>query len=316
MAGILDRVLSDGSLTRNNTMAYGMYKGYYTIVQMLINGQSFLVRMNYNLPENFDLMGFKNRAVQYINSMKIAEKKITATNVTDHTLEVQIAPSALAKKTAEMIDRIVNGLVTFLAAESAGTGCQLCGTDLGVSCFNLNGTPHFLCPNCSQASLNQLEAERQSKLSEKSNPILGLIGALIGAVIGSVLWILLLYAGWYAGIAALAILGGAMKGYTLLGKNLDRKGVIISLLVSLVIIYAANDVSFRIAMYTAMRDHGRHISFWKMNEDWNSIMKLNDAWGKYYANLAIGYIMFIIAGSSSVVQAFKNASGNYHMKKM
>ena len=34
MATIMNMILADGNLTRNATMAYGMYKGYYTTVLM------------------------------------------------------------------------------------------------------------------------------------------------------------------------------------------------------------------------------------------------------------------------------------------
>lgn len=309
MARVVDKVLLDGSMTRNNTMVYGMYKGYYTTVHMLAGGQIYMIRMNYRLPENFDIMGFKNRANQYINSMKVAEKKISTANVMDHTIEIQVAISSLVKDTIAMIDRITNGLAGMLASESALSGCQSCGTDFGVNCFDINGEPRFLCSGCSQTYVSQMEAEKQSKLADKSNPVLGIIGAIIGALLGSIFWVILGQVGYIAGIAGIAILLGAMKGYTLLGKSLDKKGVIITLLISFVMVYVANDITWRIAVQRVISESGRHLSYVQ-------VMRNSDAWGRYYGDLAIGYFLFIIAGFSYVIQAFKNASGNYHIKRL
>ena len=53
-----------------------------------------------------------------------------------------------------------------------------------------------------------------------------MIGAFLGALLGCVLWIIIYRLGYIAGIAGAVIGICAMKGYEMLGKHLDKKGVI------------------------------------------------------------------------------------------
>ena len=315
MATIMNMILADGNLTRNATMAYGMYKGYYTTVLMQRN-QIFFIRINYSLAGNMDLGGFKNRAFGYLNQIRVAEKKVTGTNVGDHTIEIQMTASGLAKNSAAMIDRVVNGILDFLRTENAGSGCQLCGVDAYVSGYNVNGSPHFLCSGCAQASINQMEAERQSKLNDQSNPALGLVGALIGSLIGVLCWVLIYQVGFIAGIAGVLIIMAAMKGYTILGKSLDKKGVIIATIISLLMVFVANELSMRIAVYIAFNKGGGHLSFANMCEDWSNIMEVCELWGVYWRDLIVGYFLTFVAGFGTIAQAFRNASGSYSVKKL
>ena len=77
-----------------------------------------------------------------------------------------------------------------------------------------------------------------------SNPVLGIIGAVIGACIGVVIWVVIYHLGFIAAIGGYAIAAGAMKGYELLGGSLDVKGICFSILVSLLMVFVANYVSW------------------------------------------------------------------------
>ncbi len=313
MAGLMEKVLADGNMTRTPYIACGMYKGYYVTVHM---NQGFVIRINYRLPENADQNGFKNRAYSVLNQLRVAEKKVSETNVADHAVEIRLMPSNLAKNTIKTIDSVTDHLIGFLQSEGTGTGCQLCGSEFDVSSYNVNGAPHFLCAACAKQSMNQMEAERQSKLSDKSNPVLGIIGALIGSLIGVAIWVLIYQAGYIAGIAGVVIVLGAMKGYSILGKSLDKKGVVICVLISIIMIIAANEISLRLALYFAAKEEHMHLTFAEINKNWKRYMKNDEFKGAYLRDLLIGYLLAVFAAFGTIKQAFKSASGNYTMKKM
>ena len=308
MAGIMDKILTDGNMTRTPYSACGMYKGYYLTVHM---NQGFLIRINYKLAENMDLNGFKNRAYGVMNQLRVAEKKVSATNVMDHVIEVKLMPANLAKNTIAMIDSVTNHLIGFLQAEGANTGCQLCGAEYDVSSYDVNGAPHFLCSTCAQQSMNQMEAERQSRLSVKSNLPLGIIGALIGSLPGVALWIIMLQGHWIAGVAGMIIFLGAMKGYDMLGKNVDRKGVVVCALITVVMVFLANDFALRLS-YILQYD----TSFEYVNRRWSRILEEGDNMSIYIGNLAMGYFLSAIGLVGTIKQSFRNAGGSYTMKRM
>lgn len=309
MAGIMDKILTDsGSMKRTPYMVCGMYKGYYVTVHM---NQGFLIRINYKLAENMDLNSFKNRAYGVLNQLRVTEKKISQTNVGDYVIEVKLMPANLAKNTTPMIDSVTNHLIGFLQAEGAGTGCQMCGTEYDVSSYDVNGAPHFLCSDCARSSLNQLEAERQSRSSEKSNLILGFIGALIGTLPGVLFWLVLNACGVIYGLVGIIIFLGAMKGYGLLGKNVDRKGVVVCALITVVMIFLANDIGLR--LFVCFEGD---MSFEQVNRKWSRFMSNDDFKFQYFKSLGIGYLLAGVGLVGSVKQSFRHAGGSYTMKKM
>ena len=313
MAGIMDKILTDGNMTRTPYSVCGMYKGYYVTVHM---NQGFLLRINYKLAENMDLNSFKNRAYGVMNQLRVAEKKVSATNVVDHVIEVRLMPASLAKNTIAMIDSVTNHLIGFLQAEGANTGCQLCGAEYDVNSYEVNGAPHFLCSTCARQSMNQMEAERQSKLSVKSNLPLGIIGALIGSLLGAVLWVAIYQGGYIAGIAGIAIFMGAMKGYSILGKNVDRKGVVVCIIITIIMIFLANEFAIRLAVYLAAKEQHLHMSFEEINRKWSRFMSDSEFKGAYIKDLCVGYILAAITLFGTAKQAFRSAGGSYSMKRM
>lgn len=308
MAGIMDQVLTDsGNINRNPYMAAGLYKGYYVTIHM---NQGFLLRINYKLPDNYDLNAFKNRAYGVMNQLKVAEKKVSQTNVGDHVFEVRMMPANLAKNTIAMIDSVTNHLIGFLQTEGAATGCELCGSEYDVSSFNVNGAPHFLCSTCARQSLSQMEAERQSRSSEKSNLLLGIIGALIGSLPGVALWMIVTQGHWIVGACGIVIFLGAMKGYGMLGKTVDTKGVVVCTLITIIMIFLANDFGLRLSLVLD------GMSFEEVNRKWSRIMKDEHNQYIYIENLVVGYILSAFCLVGSIRQSFRNASGSYTMTKM
>jgi NADH:ubiquinone oxidoreductase subunit 6 (subunit J) len=73
---------------------------------------------------------------------------------------------------------------------------------------------------------------------------LGILGAIIGAVLGGILWVIVGRMGYIAGICGFAVILLAMKGYKLLGKKLSRKAMVLIIIISLAVLFAANYVSY------------------------------------------------------------------------
>lgn len=87
------------------------------------------------------------------------------------------------------------------------------------------------------------------EVQENENVVLGIIGAILGAIIGSILWILLDQVGFIASIAAFAIVFCAVKGYEILGKKISKKGIIISVVITVIIVVLADMLSMGFSIY-------------------------------------------------------------------
>lgn len=91
---------------------------------------------------------------------------------------------------------------------------------------------------------------------KSSNIITGTTGAFLGSLIGVALWMLIYHFGYIASIAGLVIIICAMKGYEILSGALDKKGVIIVGIVSIVMVFVANHLSWTMDVYIELKDLG------------------------------------------------------------
>lgn len=82
----------------------------------------------------------------------------------------------------------------------------------------------------------------------KENVLLGTVGALIGCIIGAVLIVVLSYMGYMASISGLVMGICALKGYTLLGKKMSVKGIVITAVLMIVTVLVSHMVGWGLAV--------------------------------------------------------------------
>lgn len=113
--------------------------------------------------------------------------------------------------------------------------CPECGCEITSGCWKLiDGIAYYMHQPCADKVCRDIGAAEQTRREEETgNYITGLVGALLGAAIGAVLWAIIMYAGYIASLAGLAIGWLAERGYTLLkGKN--GKGKIVILIIAVI----------------------------------------------------------------------------------
>ena len=75
---------------------------------------------------------------------------------------------------------------------------------------------------------------------QKSNVLLGLIGAVVFSLIGCVIWVVIGSFGYISYLGGVALSFLTITGYKLLGKKFDVPGVLISLLVVILAVFASS----------------------------------------------------------------------------
>lgn len=139
-----------------------------------------------------------------------------------------------------------------------------------------------------------------------SNPITGIIGALVGSILGVVLWVVIYHMGYIASIAGLAIIFCALKGYEILGRSLDKKGVVISSVIALVMVFVANHMAWTYEFYVELKDW-LDMTFVEMFKIMPDLIKEADAVKEYLSDLGFGYVLTLIGGVSTIINKFKSA---------
>lgn len=87
-------------------------------------------------------------------------------------------------------------------------------------------------------------------IETRPNVLLGVIGATVGALVGAAMWVGLYQLGVIASAAGVAIIYLACKGYSLLSKSKDLKGVVIATAISVVVLLAAHFLCWGLEIYS------------------------------------------------------------------
>lgn len=147
--------------------------------------------------------------------------------------------------------------------------------------------------------------EEQPKPPVKSNLAAGIVGAFLGALIGCVLWILIWKLGYIAGIAGFVIGVCALKGYELLGKSLDIKGAIVTVIIMIIMIFLANKLAWSMDAYDALKDYGW--TFFDSFQNLDYILEESELTSAYIKDLVIGYFLTALSSFKLIINAFSSA---------
>lgn len=145
--------------------------------------------------------------------------------------------------------------------------------------------------------------------SDSSNAFMGIIGALTLGLIGLVVWVLIAnYLDTISYFGSLAIVVTVFGGYTLGGRTLDKKGVVISFLIS-ILMTVAGVVAVSVFSIQGSLEETFHAttSFFEAFE-WFKY-SLNDELAKrtFLINLGVSLLVTVITGLASAAKAWKNA---------
>lgn len=162
--------------------------------------------------------------------------------------------------------------------------CNHCGTTLpeGASVCSVCGTPV------------QAAAASPEITPVRENVGLGILGAIGGALIGGASIIVLSRLGFIAAISGFLIALCTLKGYELLGKQLSKTGVIISIILMVITPFVAYNLDLVWQFYSELKDYGLTLGdsvpflIELMKEDAELVRMYLSEMGMLYLFVAIG----------------------------
>lgn len=129
--------------------------------------------------------------------------------------------------------------------------------------------------------------------------------------------------GYIASFAGLITVVFAIKGYEKLGKHLDTRGIIISVVISLFMIYIANRISFAIQIISLFNEIDIQLPFLDAFIRLFDILKgieflsgETNIVSSFYGDLIIGYLLSAIAIIPYIIGALKSANPNIKLTKL
>ena len=153
----------------------------------------------------------------------------------------------------------------------------------------------------------------------RENVVAGIVGAFLFSLAGGILWFVIYLFGFIAGISGLVGAVCAIKGYSIFAKKESMKGIVISVIISLLVIAAAWYMCFAYDIYTfyndmyALGEIDYTLTFSESASAVPYFLSEPDIGPAYIKDLLIGLVLCIVGGGSYVVnkmKGIKNAKNN------
>lgn len=160
------------------------------------------------------------------------------------------------------------------------------------------GAQDFYASQDATASMGA-DAQGSAFAQKPVNIVTGIVGAFLGILIGVVLWVIVYQLGYIAGIAGFVMMICAFKGFELLGGRINIPGAVICIIMVLVAVYFAHNISIAFSVMTEVEGYSFSMAYRyipalrKVSSEFNSA---------YFHDLIIGYVLTVIA----IVPSIKN----------
>ena len=231
-----------------------------------------------------------------IRTFKTGRKPVIYMGQQLHTISITVnAKGAMGQN---HLSEALDAFATFLHTQSFHPCCQNCGQAQPTEGYYVSGGYMQLCPACVETlTRNHNSAQLQQK--QKSENLLGgIVGSLIGSLLGVVCIILLSQLGYVAAFSGIVMAVCTLKGYELLGGKLSNRGIVISVVVMVIMIFVGDRIDWAI-LVSQQVDVPLPVAFRAIPDLLAQELILPSA---YWGNLVLLYI-FTLAGAIPTVRS-------------
>jgi uncharacterized protein (DUF983 family) len=293
------------SFDNKKNVLYGTYKDYYISLQTINNQIS--INFPVKLSETFKIqeMNF------FLTQISTEYKGIFFAAYNNNQIEIKYAVKVLPKSHVQKILDIINKLIEMASINFLSSCCPICGENNIISPFLINKLLIPCCENCKLETKNTIANEQQAFKEQKSNVLTGIVGALLGSLIGLALWVIVGLLGYIAAICGLILAICTIKGYELFGGKLNKRGILITLIITLVMVYVSQYLTLGFEIYNQFKaDYA--ISIFDAIKTVPEALKDSDVSREFYLYLGLGYLFTLLGSFSLFKESFKQA--NYKIK--
>lgn len=282
-----------GSLQLYGDHMAGEYKGFYLMMEPG-NGQ-YIITVAAHLPEAENNDSIK----EFLRDLRREKEQITGYQTEKYMVKLSVQIEKKEKDIPAVINSAVEPLIAYLSVNHYISGCRSCGKPVTLANRHKVSDGYcFLCSECASARVPEADLQGSSQNTffteisqEKSSAAPGFVGALFGSLAGGVLWVLFFKLGIIAGLAGAVAAICAAWGYKKLGKCMDRKGMVITLLVTAFTIYLANRIAWSWEIYDLMQENG--FGFMDIFVELDDFLAFSGSW-QYYRTLLVGYVLTVL----------------------
>lgn len=280
--------------------AYGYYNGYHVCRVPNSSNQSlvslqFSARRGGVLPTKEELKALTKSC-----------REISSCQVNQDSVIVTVKPNGWSwKKTVANAKTALDAATAFLRQNGYADCCQHCGQAEQTNTYLVNGGYMHLCSNCFASARAQSSQQQIQEEQKAENIVGGTVGAFLGSLVGVLVMVILDQLGYVAAISGIVLAVCALKGYEMLGGKLTKKGIVLSALVMVIMVYVGNRITWAIAAAQQLKDY-LDMNIFEYFRYLPELLIMAEAKGQYFTSLAMQYLFAAVGAVPSIVSAGKN----------
>lgn len=291
---------------------FGLYKGYEIVIQEHTRDSVYYIGfpMRASDPEHYGDIDVLTK--ELLENKKVINKAIYE----DYCLRIHLNFSFTANKDIQNIIDTLDKIEDFARNNYYNSCCELCGESANTSINLINTAPLRYCEKCSSETMATLEEAQTNFKNQKSQIISGIVGAFLGSLIGVALWVVVYAVGYIAAVCGVVLAVCTLKGYQKLGGKLDKLGITIAVVITMAMVFVANYISYGYEVYIAFKEIEDINIFQGIQAVGFFLSEYDDFRNSFIGDLIQGYFFTIIATATTFINAYKDSSCKYEIRKL
>lgn len=269
------------------SVLYGTNNGVKMVIRPVGNNAAFLLSVSLSRKNQLPDAETMKQAVA-------SSKGIAKSQLNGHEVVFSLRGARTNKKTATRLKETMETLTQFLKQHDFESCCQFCGkTDETVGIFAIGGQTSICCAACFKQQSAALSKSQYDGKQKKESLLAGSVGAFLGSLIGVAAIVLLGQLGYVAALSGIVMAICTFKGYELFGGRISGKGILLSIVVMVLMIYFGHRLDWAISVANYYSDIDIFYGFQLIPG------MVRDGYleaGTYYGNLILVYL-FTIGGA-------------------
>lgn len=143
---------------------------------------------------------------------------------------------------------------------------------------------------------------------KRENVISGIVGAFLGSLIGVVVIVLLDQLGYVAALSGIVMGVCTLKGYELLGGKLSKRGVVISVLIMILMVWVGTRAAWALALQKEIYTDESFFTVFRYFD--TAVDSLNaqgvDITSDFMESLFMQYLFSVLGSASTIITAFRS----------
>lgn len=211
------------------------------------------------------------------------------------------------------MDAFLKEITDYCQTNQLITCCESCGSDLGLSLYQIESVDHLYCSACYSDTSDQIRQTINEKAKEGNGNIIGgIVGALLGSLLGVVVWVLIYQLGYISALGGVVMVICALKGYEMLGGRLNVVGIVISCVISVIMLLFAEQICLSIEIYQAFREYD--VTFFESFQSVPAFLEEPEIRNAVLFDLVMGYILLAAGAWGTIHQTYKKNKNSVNTK--